>query len=65
MGTSDENRKSWTKYDWQQQGDEWSEEWGGTEAMWGATILPRIRTFVPAASILEIAPGYGRCTQYL
>jgi ubiquinone/menaquinone biosynthesis C-methylase UbiE len=28
-------------------------------------ILPRIRTFLPANTILEIAPGYGRWTQFL
>lgn len=29
------------------------------------TIYPRIMNFVPTITILEIAPGYGRCTQYL
>jgi SAM-dependent methyltransferase len=32
---------------------------------WCRTILPRIQAFVPAASILEIAPGYGRWTEKL
>jgi len=54
-----------TEYDWQQQGDEWSAEWNGTEPLWWATILPRIHAFVPVTTILEIAPGIGRCTQYL
>jgi 2-polyprenyl-3-methyl-5-hydroxy-6-metoxy-1,4-benzoquinol methylase len=68
MGTLEANRKLWRKKRYwrgRRQGDAWSAPWGSTEAMWGATILPRIRSFVPAASILEIAPGYGRCTQYL
>jgi cyclopropane fatty-acyl-phospholipid synthase-like methyltransferase len=65
MGTIRENQKLWTEYDWQQQGDEWSAEWNGTEPLWWATILPRIHAFVPVTTILEIAPGIGRCTQYL
>lgn len=32
---------------------------------WYGTILPRLHTFVPAETILEIAPGYGRWTQFL
>ena len=32
---------------------------------WYGTILPRIHSFVPADTILEIACGYGRWTQFL
>ena len=46
-------------------GDEWSSPWGGTQPLWWGTILPRIRSFVPTHTILEIAPGFGRCTQFL
>ena len=56
---------SWGTYDWPQQGEEWSEEWGDAETQWHATILPRIRRFLPAKRILEIAPGYGRWTGFL
>src|SRR5687768_4980448 len=28
-------------------------------------LYPRVRQFLPAATILEIAPGHGRWTQYL
>jgi len=28
-------------------------------------ILPRIQSFLPSDHILEIAPGFGRCTQFL
>ena len=38
---------------------------GKTEAEWFHVIYPRIHRTVPAATILEIAPGYGRFTQYL
>jgi ubiquinone/menaquinone biosynthesis C-methylase UbiE len=65
MGTITENKKLWTDYDWQKQGDEWSAEWGTTEILWWGTIRPRINAFVPTDTILEIAPGLGRCTQYL
>ena len=65
MGTTAENRNYWSAYPWSEQGDEWSSTWGGTQYLWYGTIFPRIHAFVPTQSILEIAPGYGRCTQYL
>jgi SAM-dependent methyltransferase len=33
--------------------------------MWYGALLPRIHSFLPASTILEIAPGYGRWTQFL
>lgn len=65
MGTVEENRAYWSKYDWQQGGDEWSQVWAGTESLWWGTIYPRIRAFLPAQWVLEIAPGYGRFTRFL
>lgn len=66
MGTTEDNAKLWSEYNWQHQGgDEWSAAWGGTDQLWWATIMPRIHSFVPSGTILEIAPGFGRCTQYL
>lgn len=60
------NRRVWTSdYDWSNEGDEWSRWWGGTDALWFGALLPRIHRFVPTGTILEIAPGYGRWTQYL
>jgi SAM-dependent methyltransferase len=32
---------------------------------WHATILPRIRAFLPCETILEIAPGHGRWSTFL
>lgn len=32
---------------------------------WFGTLLPRIHQFLPASTILEIAPGFGRWTQFL
>jgi len=64
MPTIAQNRTYWTRA-WTDQGDEWSVGWGGTPYLWHATILPRVLPFLPARHILEIAPGQGRCTQFL
>ncbi len=32
---------------------------------WFGSLLPRIQAFLPASTILEIAPGFGRWTQFL
>lgn len=53
------------KYHWKDAGEEWSAEWGTSSAQWAGTILPRIRNALPADTILEIGPGYGRWTHYL
>jgi SAM-dependent methyltransferase len=61
-----ENVRLWnTRYDWSAGGDEWSSLWGGVEAQWYWVLYPRIHAFVPTGRILEIAPGFGRWTQYL
>jgi len=65
MPTIEENRDRWSSYNWPEEGDEWSFHWGGTPYLWYGSVLPRIQAFLPTDSILEIAPGYGRCTQYL
>lgn len=66
MPTIEHNKKMWGEtYAWSRQGDEWSEPWGGVDAHWYGAILPRIHAFLPAGNILEIAPGFGRWTQYL
>jgi ubiquinone/menaquinone biosynthesis C-methylase UbiE len=66
MPTVEQNKASWDgKYNWRNSGDEWSASWGGTSMQWHGSILPRIHTFVPAKTILEIACGYGRWTQFL
>lgn len=64
MPSIDTNR-GWGTYAWSQRGDEWSADWGDAETHWYATIFPRIRRFLPAKRVLEIAPGYGRWTQFL
>jgi SAM-dependent methyltransferase len=66
MPSVEENRGYWgTLYEWSSLGDEWSAPWGGTETEWHATLLPRVRHFLPAGTVLEIGPGYGRWSGYL
>ena len=66
MANIEQNRDRWNKtYDWEGAGDEWSVDFGGTEALWYFIVYPRIHRFVPARTILEIAPGFGRWTQFL
>jgi SAM-dependent methyltransferase len=66
MPDLDTNLENWTSgWDWSQAGDEWSAWWGGTDALWHGALLPRIHAWVPAGTILEIAPGFGRWTGYL
>ena len=62
----DHNQQVWNEaWDWSEAGEEWSRSWGGTPALWYGAIHPRIGGFLPAATILEIAPGFGRWTEYL
>jgi hypothetical protein len=66
MPTVDQNLCAWNvNYSWPEDGEEWSRLWGGSEAQWFDTLLPRIHPFLPADSILEIAPGHGRWTHFL
>lgn len=66
MPTIDQNLASWDRgYAWSEQGDEWSRAWGGPDAQWYGCLYPRVRHVLPAKRILEIAPGYGRWTQFL
>lgn len=66
MASVEENRRYWDEvYDWSEGGEEWSRGWGGTEALWTASLQPRLARFLPAATILELAPGHGRLVPYL
>ncbi len=65
MPTIEENLAGWTAYDWNRQGEEWSQAWNGTEHLWWGTLYPRIMGFIPAGTVLEIAPGFGRITHFL
>jgi SAM-dependent methyltransferase len=66
MPDVDHNLEIWSReWDWSTEGDEWSAWWGDTHALWYGALLPRIHSYLPAGTILEIAPGYGRWTQFL
>ena len=66
MPTIEENRSLWGEtYTWTEAGEEWSRHWGSARMQWYGSLLPRISAFVPAETILEIAPGYGRWTAFL
>ena len=66
MPTIEQNQSLWNGgYDWSQAGAEWSRRFGNPEAQWWASLMPRIHSFVPADTILEIAPGFGRWSQFL
>jgi SAM-dependent methyltransferase len=62
----EENLDRWNEgYDWRYAGDPWSRPWGSARGQWYRSILPRIQGFLPAPAILEIAPGFGRWTEFL
>lgn len=66
MPALEQNQQMWgVDYDWTQEGEEWSSTWGGSESQWFGAIFPRIHSFVPTGTILELAPGFGRWTNYL
>lgn len=67
MPTITENRKKWTVHDWIRGGHEWSPGGtrAGTDMFWWRSIMPRVAAHLPAGTLLEIAPGFGRWTEYL
>lgn len=60
-----DNFEMWSAYEWPRGGDEWSNNFGSSRGLWFGMILPRVHHFLPADHVLEIAPGYGRCSQFL
>jgi len=65
MPTIEENKGWWSGYDWSENGDEWSGAWGTPLRQWTIGFVPRIGSYLPCRRILEIAPGFGRWTQFL
>jgi glycosyltransferase involved in cell wall biosynthesis len=60
-----EEQRFWNnKSEWERDGDEWSDVFGGTEKLWNEIIYPNIQEYLKN-DVLEIAPGYGRITKYL
>jgi len=61
-----DNKALWDgSYRWSGAGDEWSASWGSVAMQWHGTVMPRIHRFLPSGTILEIACGHGRWTQFL
>jgi SAM-dependent methyltransferase len=66
MPDLDENIAYWNKqFHWRYGGDEWSNWWGSPRAEWEATVFPRVAGYLPVFRIVEIAPGFGRWTEFL
>lgn len=66
MPSIEANKLTWEQnYDWAEGGSEWSRGYGGVDMQWFGSVLPRIHSFVPTGTILEIAPGFGRWTEFL
>lgn len=66
MPTVESNKRYWSeKYQWADAGEEWSRPWGDSRMLWYSVLAPRIERYLPTGTVLEIAPGYGRCTEYL
>lgn len=66
MPTVGENVSVWNaSYDGTQLGKESPSGWGGPDAEWHGTFLPRIHPLIPVDTILELGPGNGRRTELL
>jgi SAM-dependent methyltransferase len=60
-----EEQRLWNlKSNWTIDGHEWSKSFGTTEELWNNEIFDKIKEF-RGKKILEIAPGFGRITQFL
>ncbi|MDQ6894540.1 MAG: class I SAM-dependent methyltransferase [Acidobacteriota bacterium] len=61
-----ENKALWDgTHNWEHAGDEWSASFGGPAMQWYGSLLPRVHRFLPTGTVLEIACGFGRWTQFL
>jgi SAM-dependent methyltransferase len=60
-----EEQRLWNlESNWETNGHEWSKSFGTTENLWNNEIFDKIKEF-RGKKILEIAPGFGRITQFL
>jgi SAM-dependent methyltransferase len=60
-----EEQRLWNlNSNWTNDGHEWSKSFGTTEELWNNEIFDKIKEF-RGKKILEIAPGFGRITQFL
>ena len=62
----EENLDRWdADYDWGEGGEPWSKPWGTPPPSGSGASTRGVRRFLPAETILEIAPGFGRWTEFL
>jgi SAM-dependent methyltransferase len=65
----DDNRELWGRPDqWDDDGDSWSNGWGGPGSQWSSWIAPRVRAAAgepPYDRVVELGCGHGRWTQFL
>jgi hypothetical protein len=60
------NTNTWSNSaNWRESGEEWSTPWGNSESPWFGSLYPRIHTFLPTGTVLEIAPEFGRWSRFL
>ena len=60
-----EEQRQWNNPEmWENNGHEWSGPFGNTENLWNKHLFDVLKEF-RGKKILEIAPGYGRITQFL
>jgi len=60
-----EEQRHWNNKDaWTDAGNEWSKFFGTTDNLWNTFLLPKVDKYLKG-DVLEIAPGFGRITQYL
>jgi len=64
MPTLDENRRPWDRYNWLRGGDEWSDASGNPAAQSHGTLVASLYPWLPTGTLLKIAPGLGRWTQF-
>jgi SAM-dependent methyltransferase len=65
MSSIEQNRRFYDHYKWSRKGDEWAGDWMTSEMQWFGTLLPRIARYLPASTIVQIGPGYGRWSGFL
>lgn len=65
VGSIEDNVRIWNDAAYWPTPDPWSAAWGDAQAQWFGSVFPRLRHNLPAQTILEIAPGHGRWTQFL
>ncbi|MEL7474293.1 MAG: class I SAM-dependent methyltransferase [Planctomycetota bacterium] len=65
MPTLEENLSYWQTYNWSDGGEEWTRGFGGPDLLWSGVVYPRVRAYLPAEHVLELAPGHGLWTEFL